>query len=204
MADRTLPPVYSLATALDLIPTDSQRGSASLPTMPSQRQAANPAIAEMLTKHALLLKVNLSDPQEELILRTLIEKASANLDAQACSFALSAWELKSGFMPRINDLLAEAKPFLDDQRLSRRLERERLEQAEARALPTPSFFNPKAAENKAALDAMNAAFDAADAKDKPLHKPKVDYADPDTAPRPPAVSDASEGLKARARALRGE
>jgi len=172
--------------------------------MPSQRQAANPAIAEMLTKHALLLKVNLSDPQEELILRTLIEKASANLDAQACSFALSAWELKSGFMPRINDLLAEAKPFLDDQRLSRRLERERLEQAEARALPTPSFFNPKAAENKAALDAMNAAFDAADAKDKPLHKPKVDYADPDTAPRPPAVSDASEGLKARARALRGE
>lgn len=158
----------------------------------------------MLTKHAILLKVNLADPQEELILRTLIEKASANLDPQACHYALSAWELKSGFMPRINDLLAEAKPYLDNQRLAARLERERLEQAAARALPKPSFFDPAKAESRAAIDAMHAAFAAAEAKEPGIRRATVDYANPEGALKPPAFSDASDGLKARARALRGE
>ena len=77
-----------------------------------------------------------------------------------------------------------------------------LEQAKSDGFPF--YFDPAKAESRAAIDAMHAAFAAADAKEPGIRRATVDYANPDSALKPPAFSDASDGLKAMVQARRGE
>lgn len=196
-ANRTLQPIYSIAQALDnpgRLAGECQPRLNSQQSSAQERQAINPAIADLVLELAARFNSNANAAEEKTRMRLLMEDLSERLDADALKAAIHEGKADWRFMPTLAEIIHAAQSFLSDRRQRNREASEAKAQAEHRALPAPVYADPGTDENKAALAFMRGRFAAAD-KAEGVRKIAVDYAAGHISPAMPQHSDASQELK---------
>jgi hypothetical protein len=147
--------------ALQRLPAEPVPSLNSSPKF-AHRQPINPEIMEMLAELAARFPKGGDEAAEEVRLRLLAEDLSANLKPDALAYAIRNGVGGWHFLPKLAQIMDEAKPFIEHQRWSARHKAAQARIAEQRTLAAPIPQEP--VDNTDLLAALRKKLDAADAE----------------------------------------